>query len=97
MLKVRDIYAINGRNLRGHFLVLLEFLEDNEILFVDTLTGKPLVCDRKNVELALKHIVGHPKHDNLTTLDYIENLPENIFESIKANITVGDVNEIDRF
>lgn len=83
-LKEGDILAINGKSKRGHFIVVFRVMQ-NDVLVFDTLNADIFKIDKTNALNAMQHIVGHPKHDDIKMLDLIENLPEDVYEVVKAN------------
>jgi hypothetical protein len=55
------------------------------MLFFDIHTGELFLMTYKTIEKALQTNTYHPVHRDLKMFDYVESLPEDVFEVIKAD------------
>lgn len=76
MIEKGNIYGVNGKVLHHHFLVYL----GNE-QFYDTIDRKVYLIPLEQAEAATRM----KTHCDWYVLELIENLPDNVFESVVVN------------
>ena len=83
-IKPGDVYAQLGKVKRFHMFVFVKEYK-GRMLFFDIHTGELFLMTYKTIEKALKTNTYHPVHRDLKMFDYVESLPEDVFEVIKAD------------
>lgn len=83
-LEPGDTFGINGFKKRGH---IVTFVQDyaGYALFFDSLTGEIFTLAYKEIDIAMKKFAAHPFRNDILIFDYIEKLPEDVFEVVKIN------------
>lgn len=78
-----DTFGINGFKKRGH---VVTFVQDYKgfALFFDTLTGEVFTLPYKEIDIASKKYAEHPFRNDILIFDFIENLPEEVFEVVRT-------------
>jgi hypothetical protein len=83
-IKPGDVYAQLGKVKRFHMFVFVKEYK-GRMLFFDIHTGELFLMTYKTIEKALQTNTYHPVHRDLKMFDYVESLPEDVFEVIKAD------------
>ena len=79
-----DAYCQLGKVKRFHIFIYVKEYK-GRLLFFDAHTGEIFLLTYKTVEKALKTDTYHPVHPELRMFDFVEHLPEDVFEVIKAD------------
>ncbi len=79
-----DAYCLLGKVKRFHIFIFVKEYK-GRMLFFDAHTGELFLLTYKTVERALETDIHHFNHPELRMFDFIEHLPEDIFEVIKAD------------
>lgn len=83
-IKPGDVYAQLGKIKRFHMFVFVKEYK-GRMLFFDIHTGELFLLTYKTIEKALETNTYHPVHRDLKMFDYVETLPDDIFEVVKAD------------
>ena len=83
-IKPGDVYAQLGKIKRFHMFVFVKEYK-GRMLFFDIHTGELFLITYKTIEKALETITYHPVHRDLKMFDYVETLPDDVFEVVKAD------------
>lgn len=83
-IKPGDVYAQLGKIKRFHMFVFVKEYK-GRMLFFDIHTGELFLLTYKTIEKALQTDTYHPVHRDLKMFDYVETLPDDVFEVIKAD------------
>ena len=83
-IKPGDVYAQLGKVKRFHMFVFVKEYK-GRMLFFDIHTGELFLMTYKTIEKALQTNTYHPVHRDLKMFDYVESLPEDVFEVVKAD------------
>lgn len=83
-LEPGDTFGINGFKKRGHIVTFVQD-EGGYALFFDTLTGEIFKLPYNEIDIAVKRLAPHPFRDDILTFDFIEKLPDDVFEVVKVN------------
>lgn len=83
-IKPGDAYCILGPIKRFHIFIFVKEYK-RRMLFFDAHTGEIFLINYKTIERALNTDTHHPVHPELRMLDFIEHLPDDVFEVIKAD------------
>lgn len=79
-----DVYAQLGKIKRFHMFVFVKEYK-GRMLFFDIHTGELFLITYKTIEKALQTNTYHPVHRDLKMFDYVETLPDDVFEVVKAD------------
>lgn len=79
-----DVYAQLGKIKRFHMFVFVKEYK-GRMLFFDIHTGELFLITYKTIEKALQTNTYHPVHRDLKMFDFVESLPDDVFEVIKAD------------
>lgn len=79
-----DVYAQLGKVKRFHMFVFVKEYK-GRMLFFDIHTGELFLLTYKTIEKALQTNTYHPVHRDLKMFDYVETLPDDVFEVVKAD------------
>jgi hypothetical protein len=79
-----DVYAQLGKIKRFHMFVFVKEYK-GRMLFFDIHTGELFLITYKTFEKALQTNTYHPVHRDLKMFDYVETLPDDVFEVVKAD------------
>ena len=83
-LKPGDVYCQLGKVRRFHmFVYVMDY--KNRLLFFDAHTGEIFLLTYKTVEKALNADTHHPVHPELRMFDFVETLPDDVFEVIQKD------------
>ena len=83
-IKPGDVYAQLGKIKRFHMFVFVKEYK-GRMLFFDIHTGELFLITYKTIEKALQTTIYHPVHRDLKMFDYVETLPDDVFEVVKAD------------
>lgn len=83
-IKPGDVYAQLGKIKRFHMFVFVKEYK-GRMLFFDIHTGELFLLTYKTIEKALQTNTYHPVHRDLKMFDYVETLPDDVFEVVKAD------------
>ena len=83
-IKPGDVYAQLGKIKRFHMFVFVKEYK-GRMLFFDIHTGELFLLTYKTIEKALETNTYHPVHRDLKMFDYVETLPDDVFEVVKAD------------
>ena len=83
-IKPGDVYAQLGKIKRFHMFVFVKEYK-GRMLFFDIHTGELFLLTYKTIEKALQTTIYHPVHRDLKMFDYVETLPDDVFEVVKAD------------
>lgn len=83
-IKPGDVYAQLGKIKRFHMFVFVKEYK-GRMLFFDIHTGELFLITYKTIEKALQTNTYHPVHRDLKMFDYVETLPDDVFEVVKAD------------
>lgn len=83
-IKPGDVYAQLGKIKRFHMFVFVKEYK-GRMLFFDIHTGELFLITYKTIEKALETNTYHPVHRDLKMFDYVETLPDDVFEVVKAD------------
>lgn len=83
-IKPGDVYAQLGKIKRFHMFVFVKEYK-GRMLFFDIHTGELFLLTYKTIEKALETNTYHPVHRDLKMFDYVEALPDDVFEVVKAD------------
>lgn len=83
-IKPGDVYAQLGKVKRFHMFVFVKEYK-GRMLFFDIHTGELFLLTYKTIEKALQTNTYHPVHRDLKMFDYVETLPDDVFEVVKAD------------
>lgn len=83
-IKPGDVYAQLGKIKRFHMFVFVKEYK-GRMLFFDIHTGELFLLTYKTIEKALQTDTYHPVHRDLKMFDYVETLPDDVFEVVKAD------------
>jgi hypothetical protein len=83
-IKPGDVYAQLGKIKRFHMFVFVKEYK-GRMLFFDIHTGELFLLTYKTIEKALETTTYHPVHRDLKMFDFVESLPDDVFEVIKAD------------
>lgn len=83
-IKPGDVYAQLGKIKRFHMFVFVKEYK-GRMLFFDIHTGELFLLTYKTIEKALETNTYHPVHRDLKMFDFVESLPDDVFEVIKAD------------
>lgn len=84
-MKPGDTYCQWGKVKRFHILTYVMDYK-GRMLFFDTVTYDIYLITYKTVEKALDTKIYHPVRQDLRMFDFIETLPEEVLEVIKAEV-----------
>ena len=79
-----DVYAQLGKIKRFHMFVFVKEYK-GRMLFFDIHTGELFLITYTTIEKALQTTIYHPVHRDLKMFDYVETLPDDVFEVVKAD------------
>ena len=79
-----DVYAQLGKVKRFHMFVFVKEYK-GRMLFFDIHTGELFLLTYKTIEKALQTNTYHPVHRDLKMFDYVETLPDDVFEVVEAD------------
>lgn len=83
-IKPGDVYAQLGKVKRFHMFVFVKEYK-GRMLFFDIHTGELFLLTYKTIEKALQTNTYHPVHRDLKMFDFVESLPDDVFEVVKAD------------
>lgn len=83
-IKPGDVYAQLGKVKRFHMFVFVKEYK-GRMLFFDIHTGELFLLTYKTIKKALQTNTYHPVHRDLKMFDYVETLPDDVFEVVKAD------------
>lgn len=83
-IKPGDVYAQLGKVKRFHMFVFVKEYK-GRMLFFDIHTGELFLLTYKTIEKALQTNTYHPVHRDLKMFDYVETLPDDVFEVVEAD------------
>lgn len=82
-----DVYCQLGKVLRFHMFVFVQEYK-GRMLFFDAHTGDLHLLTYKTVEKALSTDTHHPVHPELRMFDFVEHLPDDVFDVIQATVDI---------
>lgn len=84
-LKEGDTFANLWKIKRFHIFVYVKDYK-GYLLFFDIVENIPVLLSYKTVEKLMTTPADHPVHKNLMMFDYIERLPESVFDVVKKEM-----------
>lgn len=79
-----DVFCQLGKVKRFHMFVFVREYK-GRMLFFDIHTGDLFLINYSTVEKAMDRDTNHPVHPELKMFDFVEHLPDDVFEVIKAD------------
>lgn len=79
-----NVYCQLGKVKRFHMFIYVKEYK-GRLLFFDAHTGELFLINVSTVEKALNTDTHHPVHPELRMFDFVEKLPDDIFEVVKAD------------
>lgn len=79
-----NVYCQLGKVKRFHMFIFVKEYK-GRLLFFDAHTGELFLMNSSTVEKALTTDTFHPVHPELRMFDFVEKLPDDVFEVVKAD------------
>lgn len=79
-----NVYCQLGKVKRFHMFIYVKEYK-GRLLFFDAHTGELFLMNNSAVQKALNTDTYHPVHPELRMFDFVEKLPDDVFEVVKAD------------
>lgn len=79
-----DVFCQLGKIKRFHMFVFVREYK-GRMLFFDIHTGEIFLFNYATIEKTLERSINHPVHPDLKMFDFVEHLPDDVFEVVKAD------------